>query len=66
MLTLVPDPSSVTDAGSIDTFPRQAAFVTGLRRRGVREEDEAKQNVDHQVSADASTVRAAGHFDSTE
>ena len=47
VLTLVSDPALVTDAGTIDTFPREAVFVTRLRRRGFREEHQVKHKECH-------------------
>ena len=52
MLTLVSDPALVTDAGTIDTFPREAVFVACFRRRGFREEHQVKYKECHQTSSD--------------
>lgn len=56
VLALVSDPSSIADAGSVDTFSREAALVARFRRGGVSEQHEVKQNVHHQVSVDAPQV----------
>lgn len=60
MLALVSNPPSITDAGPIDTLPREAALVAGFGRGGVREEDKVKQNIHHQVSADTPQVDGGG------
>lgn len=56
VLALVSDPSSIADAGSVDTFSREAALVARFRRGGVSEQHEVKQNVHQQVSVDAPQV----------
>lgn len=54
VLALISDPSSVTDAGSVDAFSREAILVARFRRRGVSEEYKVKQDIKHQVSLDTS------------
>lgn len=60
VLALVSDPSSITDAGSVDTFSRETILVTRFRRRGVSEQHKVKQNIDHQVSVDAPQIAVGG------
>lgn len=58
MLTLVSNPSTVTDARAIDALPRQAVLVARFGRRGVRDQHQVKQHIDRQVSADAGRLGA--------
>lgn len=60
MLALVSNPSSITDAGSVDAFSRETVLVTRFRRGGVSEQHKVKQNIDHQVSADAPQIAVGG------
>lgn len=60
VLALVSDPSSVTDAGSVYTFSREAVLVTRFGRWGVSEQHEVKQNIHHQVSVDTPQVAVGG------
>lgn len=64
VLALVSNPSSVTDAGSVYAFSREAILVTRSRRGGVSEQDKVKQNIDHQVSVDTPQVAVGGDFGS--
>lgn len=64
MLTLVSDPSAVTDARTIDALPRQAVLVARFGRRGVSGQHQVKQHTDHQVSTDAAQVTVGGRFGS--
>lgn len=66
VLTLVSNPSSITDAGSVYTFSGETILVARFRRRGVSEEDQVKQNTDHQVSVDAPHIAVGGYFRSKE
>ena len=60
VLTLVSNPTSVTDAGSVDTFSRETVLVTRFRRGGVSVQYKVKQNTDHQVSVDTPQVAVGG------
>lgn len=53
VLAQLSHPSSLADAGAVQAFPREAALVARLGRGGVSEQDEAKQNIDRQVSAES-------------
>lgn len=64
VLTLVSDPSAVTDARPIDALPRQAVLVARFGRRGVSGQHQVKQHTDHQVSADAAQATGGGRFGS--
>lgn len=60
VVALVSNPSSVTDAGSVNTFPGETILVAGFRRRGVGEQHKVKQNIDHQVSVDTPQIAVGG------
>jgi len=64
VLALISNPSSVTDAGSVDTFSRETILVTRFRRGGVSEQYKVKQHIDHQVSVDPPQVAVGGYFGS--
>lgn len=66
MLALVSNPSSITDAGSVDTFSRETILVARFRRGCVSEEYQVKQNTDHQVSVDDPQIAVGGYFGSKE
>lgn len=60
VLALVSNPSSITDAGSVDAFAGETALVTRFRRGGVSEQHKVKQNIHHQVSVDAPQIAVGG------
>lgn len=66
VLALVSNPSSITDAGSVDTFAGETILVARFCRRCVSEEDQVKQNTHHQVSVDAPQFAVGGYFRSKE
>lgn len=65
VLTLVSDPSAVTDARPIDALPGQAV-VAQFGRRGVSGQHQVKQHTHHQVSAHAAQVTVGDTFGSQE
>ena len=60
VLTLVSDPSAVTDARPIDALSWQAAVVARFGRGGVSAQHQVKEHTEHQVSADAAQVSVGG------
>lgn len=53
VLTLIPDPSSVTHTRAVHAFPRQTVLVAGFSRRRVCGQHEAHQRTKHQVRVHA-------------
>lgn len=66
VLTLIPNPSSITHARAVHAFPRQTVFVAGFRRRRVCSQHEAQHRTKHQVSVRALQTSNPGHSDVSE
>lgn len=64
VLTLVPDPSALTDARPVDAPPRQAVLVARLGRRGVSGQHQVEEHTHQQVCAHAAQPTGGGRFGS--
>lgn len=65
VLTLIPNPSSITHTRSVHAFPGQTAFVAGFSRRRVCGQHEAQERTKQQVCVHALQPEP-GHSDLSE